>query len=185
MELTRKLQEIIDAISRERETLLREVEGLSEAQLEYKTADDRWAISDLMHHLALSDEANVKLFAIMASQAREKDIPKDTAPDASALGCIDHIKEMAGNRPARAPDRVAPRTHLPVEESLARLAGARQKLIEKVGELSGYDLTQLSFPHPFFKDLDGYQWLLLAGWHEARHTAQIGRIKSHEGFPAS
>ncbi|HET9531801.1 MAG TPA: DinB family protein [Blastocatellia bacterium] len=183
MGLSRKLQEIVDDISSHREAVLKEVEGLSQSQLEFKAADDQWSISDVLHHLALADEANVKLFTLMNAQARERDLPKDATPDESELGCLNHIKQTASAR-ATAPERVAPRTHLPASESLARLGAARGKLLDIVGQISGYDLAHLTFPHPFFKDLNGYQWLLIAGWHEGRHLAQIGRIKSQPGFPA-
>ncbi|HWP43301.1 MAG TPA: DinB family protein [Blastocatellia bacterium] len=184
MGLSRKLQEIVDAISKDRELLLAEVEGLTEAQLDYRPSDDHWAISDVLHHLALSDEANAKLFALMASQAREKELPADPTPDESVLGCVDHIKQAAANQKARAPERVKPRSHLPAQESLARLHAARAKLIETVAQIAQLDLSSLTYKHPFFDELNAYQWLLIGGWHEGRHVAQIGRIKSHPGFPS-
>jgi hypothetical protein len=185
MQLSTKLQEIVDAISSDRAMLIEEVKELNPSQIDYKPSEDHWSISDVLHHLALADEANVKLFRMLVSQARERGLPADPSPDESVLGCLDHIKEGASNQKAKAPERVAPRSHLAPEESIARLGAAREKLIETVGHLSGYDLTSLTFPHPYFKDLNAYQWLLIAGWHEGRHIAQIGRIKSHPGFPAS
>jgi hypothetical protein len=185
MQLPRKLQQIVDAIAENREALLKEIEGLTESQFDFKPSDDHWSISDVLHHLALSDEANVKLFSIMVSQARERNLPADASPDESVLNSLDQIKRTAENQKARAPERVVPRSHLPAKESLARLGAARAKLLDAVGQLGGYDLALLTFPHPFFKDLNGYQWLLIAGWHEGRHVAQVGRIKSAPGFPAS
>jgi hypothetical protein len=37
-------------------------------------------------------------------------------------------------------------------------------------------------PHPRFKDLDAYQWLLLNGAHGRRHTAQIAEVKVSESY---
>lgn len=39
-------------------------------------------------------------------------------------------------------------------------------------------------PHPFLGPWDGYQWILAAGAHGARHTAQIEEVKASAGFPA-
>jgi len=185
MQLSAKMKEIVDAISENRAMLMREVAGLDPSQVDYKPTEDHWAICDVLHHLTLADEANVKLFSLMASQARERNLPADPSPDESVLRCLDQIIETASNTRARAPERVAPRSHLAPEAAIARLRAAREKLLELIGQLSGYDLTNLTFPHPFFKDLNAYQWLLLAGWHEKRHIDQIGRIKSNPGFPSS
>jgi hypothetical protein len=45
------------------------------------------------------------------------------------------------------------------------------------------DLHGHGGPHPVFKMLDGYQWLLLLSGHSARHTAQIEEVKASAGYP--
>jgi DinB superfamily len=179
MQVSRKLQEIADKISSEREALLQSISGLTEDQLNYKPSSDGWSISDILHHLALSDEANAKFAAYILRQAEEKGIPSDPTPDNSVLDCMDHLREPLKTQ-VKAPDRVAPRSHLPAEESIARLKASREKLLGAFEQLSRYDVSQLSYPHPFLGDLNTYQWLVLAGGHESRHTAQIRKIR--EGF---
>ena len=39
------------------------------------------------------------------------------------------------------------------------------------------------FPHPLFGPWDGYQWLLAAASHGARHTEQIREVKADRNFP--
>jgi hypothetical protein len=34
-----------------------------------------------------------------------------------------------------------------------------------------------------FKDLDGYQWLLMISLHSERHAAQIAEVKAHAAYP--
>lgn len=182
MQLPRKLQEIADKISGEREALFQSVSDLTEQQLDYKATDDGWSISDVLHHLALSDEANVKLASLMLKQAEEKSLPPDPAPDASMLACLDHLTEPL-NTKVKAPDRVAPRSHLPAEQSIARLKASREKLMSALEQLGQYDIGQLTFPHPFLGDLNTYQWLMMAGRHESRHVAQINKIRSDAAFP--
>jgi hypothetical protein len=38
-------------------------------------------------------------------------------------------------------------------------------------------------PHPVFGPWDGYQWILAAGCHSARHTGQILEVKADPNFP--
>src|SRR5256885_11481610 len=91
MELSKKLQEIVDAISKSRQALLDTVSGLSEAQLDYKTAEGQWSISDILHHLALTDEANAKLTSRMLKQAETFNLPPDPPPDGSELNSLDQF----------------------------------------------------------------------------------------------
>lgn len=184
MPLTKKLQELVDKISNDRAALLQAIEGLSGSQLDYKPAEDQWSVTDILHHLALSDEASLKLTYIMLKQAEEQSLPPDPSPDGSVVDCLDQFREPMSN-PLKAPARVTPLSHVPAQESLARLNASREKLLENIDLLSAYDLSQLSYPHPLMGSFGAHQWLVLAGNHESRHAAQIKRIKAGEGFPAS
>jgi DinB superfamily len=184
MQLTRKVQEVMDQLSTQRQALLDATSGLTETQLAFKPQGTAWSISDILHHLALTDEANAKLAANMLKQAREKKLLQDPTPEASVLDSLDGFKERLSGGNFQAPERVAPRSHLPAIESIHRLKGSRARITDAVEQLSGYDLTALAYPHPLLGDLNGYQWLIIAGQHESRHTAQIARIKKDLNFPA-
>ena len=181
--MSKKIQELVGAISDMRQEMLDAVSGLSDTQLEYKPAGGEWAISDILHHLALTDEANAKLVARSLKQAQTTGVPLDPTPDESVLNCLDHMADTLRNTRAQAPEFVRPQSHAPSEESLARLNATREKMLESVAQLGEYDLTQLKYPHPLLGDLNLYQWILIAGGHERRHVAQIGRIKAEAGFP--
>lgn len=182
MQLSKKLQEIVDSNSRDRQSLFDSVSGLSAAQLEYRPADGEWSIEDILHHLAISDEANFRLVSMMLKQAEEKGLPADPTPDQSVSNSLDDLKQALEQK-VKAPDLVAPKSQLPAAESLARLEASRAKLNEAIERLASYDLGQLRWPHPFLGDLNLYQWLMMAGRHESRHAAQIARVKADPGFP--
>ena len=181
--LTPKTQEILDRLGEDRAGLLASVEGRSREQLDYRPTDDSWSIGEVLHHLALAHEATVKLMFNMLRRAREEGAPPDPDPTRSMLSAIDDIVPSADRGKARAPARVTPRSYVAPDEALARLDTSRQRLEKTVAELSQFDLSQLTFPHPFFGELDSYQWLLVSGWHERRHTKQIERIQASTGFP--
>ena len=184
MKLTHKLQEVVDQISNERQALLEGTSGLTEAQLAFKPQDAQWSINDILHHLALTDEANSKLAANMLKQATEKSLPQDPTPEASVLDSLDGFEGRLSGGKFQAPERVAPRSHLPAAESLARLQASRERITATVEQLAAYDLRSLVYPHPLLGDLNAYQWLIIAGRHERRHTAQISRIKKDPDFPS-
>ena len=183
MQASKKLQEVLEQISNQRQGLLDASSGLSEAQLDYKPAEGEWSISDILHHMALTDEATAKLTANMLKQAVEKNLPADPTPEASVLGSLDEFTTKIAGGKFQAPERVAPRSHLASSEAIARLRASRESVVATVEQLAAYDLTGLTFPHPALGALNGYQWLIIAGKHESRHTAQIARIKADPGFP--
>ena len=183
MPLTKKVQELDDAMSSHRQALLDEVSALSENQLDYKPGEGDWSISDILHHLALTDEANLKLTFRAFRHAQERSIPEDPTPEQTALGGLEGFAEVLRNTRAQAPEFVAPKSHLPASESIARLQASREKMTESIERLARYDLSQLKYAHQLLGDLDMYQWILLAGAHERRHVAQIKRVKAGAEFP--
>jgi hypothetical protein len=183
MPLSKKVQELIGAITQYRQALLDSVSGLSDAQLAYKPDDATWTINDILHHLALTDEANAKLAARALKHAQERGVGADPTPDESKLDCLNEALAPIRNTRAQAPEFVTPHDHLPAEQSIARLHESRARMVAGVEQLAGYDLAQLKYPHPLLGELDMYQWILIAGGHEGRHVAQIKRIKAAAGFP--
>ncbi len=183
MPLSKKLQEITDRIAHSRQRLLQSISGLSDAQLNYKPSENAWPICDIVHHLALTDEANAKLMSNLLKRSRAENIPPDPSPDDSELHSADDVFARMAEPKFQAPDFVAPRSHLPVDESLGRLKSSRGRMLEAIEQLSSYDLRRVTHAHPFAGDLTAYQWMLIAGGHEFRHTEQINRMKALPDFP--
>jgi DinB superfamily len=183
MPVSKKIQEIVDSVTGHRQALIDSISGLSEAQLDYKPEEGKWAISDILHHLALTDEANLKLISRMVKQATALNVPPDPTPDGSEINCLAPHADTIRNTKAEAPEFVRPQSHEPAEKSLARLEESRKRFMELVEQLGRYDLTQLKYPHPLLGEMNMYQWLVIAGGHERRHAGQIERIKSQPGFP--
>lgn len=183
MPLSKKLQELIDRISRNRENLLQSVSGLSDAQLNHKAEEPAWSVSDVLNHVSLVDEANAKLTSNMLKRARANNLPPDPSPEASVIHSMDDIFTRMNAAKFQAPEFVAPHSNSPVDESLARLKASRERMLANVEQLDGYDLSELTYPHPFAGPLNTYQWVLMAGAHEIRHAEQINRMKSQPGFP--
>src|SRR6266404_1067851 len=183
MALSRTLQELVDHISRQREKLLESISTLSDAQLNHKAEDIAWSVSDVLNHVSLVDEANAKLTSNMLKRARASSLPTDPSPEASVIHSMDEIFGRMNAAKFQAPEFVAPHSHSPVDESLGRLKASRERMLANVEQLDGFDLSALTYPHPFAGDLNTYQWVLMAGAHEFRHAAQIERMKSQPGFP--
>jgi hypothetical protein len=183
MSLSKKLQELVDKISHQREKLLESISGLTDAQLNHKAAETDWSISDVLNHVSLTDEANAKLTSNFLKRARAASPPTDPSPSESVINSMDDIFPRMDGAKFQAPEFVAPQANAPVDESMARLKSSRERMLANVEQLDGLDLSGVTFPHPFAGALNAYQWILMAGAHEARHAAQINKMKSQPGFP--
>jgi len=183
MPLSMKLQELVDRISHQRANLLESIFGLSDVQLNHKSAEDAWSISDVVHHVSRTDEANAKLTSNMLKRARTEQPRRDESPDGSEIRSMDEVFARMGAAKFQAPEFVAPHPHAPIEESLSTLRTSRERMLANVEQLDGFDLRGLTHPHPFAGPLNAYQWILMAGAHEARHAEQIERMKAQPGFP--
>ena len=178
-----KVKEILDAIAGDRLALVDAVKALGPEQTDFRPAPGLWSIDDVLHHLALSEEASAKLMSLFHDRAVKESIGPDPRPDDSVLHSIDSLVARAGDEKAKAPDRVTPRSKVEAGAALARLEAARSRIVDRAEALSAVDGAKLTYRHPFFDELDCYQWLLIGGWHERRHTRQIERIKGHSLFP--
>jgi hypothetical protein len=183
--LSPKAKEVVESISRDRLGLRESVRDLAPEQMDFRPAPGSWSIDDVLHHLALAEEASAKLMAFLHERALKESVGPDPEPDASVVRSIDSILEGVdgADGKASAPDRVTPRSKVEAPLALARLESARSRILESLESLSPFDGRKLTYRHPFFGELDLYQWLLIGGWHERRHTRQIERIKGNSGFP--
>lgn len=185
--MNRKMQEIIATLNDDRNAFLEAIAGLSPQQLEFQPGAGQWSVADIVHHLALVEEANGRLLGMMLKKIAAESVPLDASPDESALGQTNDIRPLMLNRTKKiaAPERVNPQEKLPVEQSLQRLRAAREATCKMAEELSPYDLTALKWPHPVFGDLNLYQWMLSIGLHERRHSFQIQDIRQTANFPTA
>jgi hypothetical protein len=163
-----------------RQSFLDSVKGLSEAQWKYKAGPDRWSIAEVAEHIAISEETLSGMVTGMLMQS-----PAAPEKKEAAKGKEDLIRSSITNRSVRvqAPEMLKPTNRWATQEELVKAFNAsRDKTIKYIKETQD-DLRSHFRPHPIFKDLDGYQWLILISGHSARHTAQINEVKEDQGYP--
>lgn len=184
MALTKKAQEVVDYLSAEREKFLATADGLSDAQLNFKSADDQWSIREIFHHIWMVEGLTARLMANLLKQAVENQLPEDPDTEGSVLASLEaHAERLTGK--FQAPERVVPIDALPLVASIDKMGETRAKLVQPLDELCRYDVSSLVYPHPAIGPINAYQWLLVMGGHESRHRRQINRIKEDSAYPAN
>lgn len=160
-----------------RKQFLDETANLSDAQWNFKPGPDRWSIAECAEHIVLTEEA---LFGMV-----QKILKSPAVPGTNLSSNDEAIMKMITNRTqkAKAPEQLRP-THRwkSREELIAHFKELRDSHIAFIRDTQE-DMRVHVSPHPVFKQLDAYQWILYMAGHSERHTEQIREVKADPNYP--
>ncbi len=180
-------EQVVDALS-----------GLTDAQMNYRAAPERWSIAEITEHLINAEQA---VFMVVTQQIM-KQLPM-TDLSSSVIGRImkspvpenqerrslmkDQVIILtATNRTTKrfqAPEVVRPRGRVAAKADLLNgFERARARTIAYL-ETTQEDLRSHFADHWVFGVIDAYQWFLFLTAHSERHLAQINEVKQSPGFP--
>jgi DinB superfamily len=160
-----------------RERLLQTARGLSLAQLQYKPSSDRWSIAEMVEHVAFVEgriQAGIKKALGQQATTCERALKDDELVER----IVGRTKRM------KAPDVVVPTGRWPLDQLFPEFELARKRSIE-FARTTDAPLRRHSYPHPFFGELDCYQWLLVIPSHSERHRLQAEEVIAAAGFPGA
>jgi len=155
------------------------VKNLSEAQLKFKAAEDKWSAEDCLKHIAASEtmlwQAANGAIEQAANPEKRTEIKMTDEEVKTKIADRSHkVKTMTPLEPQNIAFKNA-------EEALASFKGNRAKLITYVSDTEA-DLRNHVAIFPF-ASLDAYQVILFIGAHSRRHTLQIEEVKMDPNFP--
>ncbi len=172
---------LLDYYQHTADSLREATAGLSESQLQFKPAPDRWSISQCLEHIVLTEKA---LFEY-AKQALEQQ-PTPNRKDEVKVSDEGIIAGMTNRSyKAKASEELSPQeadNYHTAEAALADLEAQRATMVEYINGLSVDDMRDRVADSPF-GPIDGYHSLLLVPAHTMRHTLQIEEVKADKGFP--
>jgi len=164
------------AVTRDR--LVEALNGLTAAQWSFKPAPDRWSIAETMEHIAIVEGRVPDIVGSMAQAPADAPNRDVRQVDAFVLVAVPmrHPK-------VKAPERIAPLGNRTGRQALEDFLANRVRTAALLS--SSPNLRGRVVPHPILGPWDGYQWILAAGGHCARHTGQILEVKEGANFPAN
>lgn len=157
-----------------RERFLAVAKGISDADANALPEAGGWSIGQIIEHVAIVEEAMVRICSKLVSAAREAGRPSD-----GTFSLTDDFSDKAstiGGTKVEAPERVHPTGDLAIAESLERLAASTAAIEALRDDLDAFDGTDHKFPHPFFGPVTAAEWLIIRTGHEHRHTNQIENL---------
>jgi uncharacterized damage-inducible protein DinB len=173
-------QSAIKYLEETRQKVLDSLKDLSDAQWKFKSAPDRWSAAEVAEHIAVSEEAILGLVTERVMKSPAAPEKKEAAKDKDEL-----VRTSVTNRSVKvqAPEMLKPASRFKTREEMIKAFNAsRDKTIEYV-KTTQDDLRSHFGPHPIFKDIDAYQWVLLISGHSERHSLQILEVRADPNFP--
>ena len=163
-----------------KEIFLKEINGLSEAQLNFKTSPEKWSIAQCIEHIAIAETA-----LMLAVQEKLKE-PADPARHATVKATDqDVIKTVTDrSRKSTAPEFLQPKDDKfkSIDDAIKSFIQQRDKNIAYVMSTND-DLRNHYGAHAILGPIDTYQVVLLIAAHSRRHTLQIEEVKADPNFP--
>lgn len=160
-----------------RAQVLKEVDGLSQAQADWRPSDTDWSAGEIVHHLTLAEIGTGKVTSKVL-----KDAGDTVKPFPADLKGFTPIVTPAGGR-ADAPQGVWPERGKPFAQLVAEMKAARERSRQSIERLGAVDPRPLTFSHPRLGALDLAQWWMLQAWHDGVHLDQLRAVKAAPGFP--
>jgi hypothetical protein len=174
----KRLEETIGALDRERARLFEAVDRLDDESLRRKPAPDAWSGIEILEHVAATDAAIVAALGRALQKAKAAGLEPDYS-ESSVFASLAGLAIEPGQARFEAPPRLRPSGTRTVAESLAALRDSYADLVTVLGEVDGYDLTAVRFPHPAFGELNAYQWVAVLAKHLQRHVDQLLAVTGH------
>jgi hypothetical protein len=153
------------------------VKGLSEAQLKFKPAPDRWSVAETLEHIALAEDFLFQNVTGKIMKAPAGPAGRDTAKiDGMVLAMIPDRSHKA-----QAPPPLVPTGRWTPADTLDHFLKSRARTIAFLEATP--DLREHVADSPLGQPLDAYEWLLFIAAHSDRHTKQMLEVKADPNFP--
>jgi hypothetical protein len=167
----------VDHLNQTRADLVAAVQGLSEAQLNFKAAPDRWSVLECVQHITLSSQG---LFGFVQQTLKA---PNDSGfkPTVSDEQFITMIEDRTHKAQAPEPFKPVHSPYKTLDETLNAFTAGRDSLIAYVNTTHD-NLRDHIAVLPFAK-VDAYQLVLMISAHTNRHTQQLNEVKADPNFP--
>ena len=159
---------------------LNSIDGLTAEQLAFKAEPDRWSIAECAEHITLSEDVIFKMAtdrALKAPAAKRDPAVYKKVDQQILASMVDRSKK------GKAPEMLKPSNKWKTMDAMiAEFKEKRKSTLDWV-EKTDADVRGHVAPHPEFKEMDAYQWVLLLSAHTERHTLQILEVKADPKFP--
>jgi len=163
------------------------VNGLSQAQLNWKPAPDSWSIAQCLEHLTVATEGFDQYFEKAIASGRERRSVDGPIPYRPSLLGGWLIKQLVpeATRKVPAPKIFRPAESSSIEGALERFLQQQERFVRFVKDTAGidYNKTKLRSPVTPLMRYSLADAFVLTVVHGRRHLGQAQRVRETPGFP--
>jgi len=171
---------LLEQLQSTRNKLVNDISGLSDEQMNFKPAPDRWSVSECVEHIITAEKSIFEQQQAAVKQPANPEKRKDIKVADTTLIRMMTDRSQKGKAPAdMVPKGLYPTANAAVEAFTAQ----RSQVIDYV-ESTNDDLRNHVIVSPQGA-MDAYQYLLLLNGHSARHTLQLEEVIADPAFPKS
>jgi len=160
-----------------RAALLKEVEGLSQPQFDWRPGEKDWSVGEVIHHVTL---AEINIGKLTTKLLREAEAAGALRPRPEGGVFFERVPPPG---PMQAPRLIWPEHGRSKADLLAGIKAAREKSRHSFERVAQIDPRPLVWKHEFLGDMHLGQYWTIIRVHDLQHVEQIGKIKSAPGFP--
>ncbi|NOT49753.1 MAG: DinB family protein [Chitinophagaceae bacterium] len=153
--------------------------GLSEEQLNFKAAPEKWSVKECFYHIAATEKG---LWSMLENALKASPNPEKRAEvKVTDEQLVEMIKDRT--KKAQAPEPFQPKniSYKNLDEAVDDFKTSRTAHI-KYMKTSTEDMRNHVVQMPFGY-IDCYQLYLMIGAHSNRHTQQMNEVKADPAFP--
>lgn len=170
----------IEYLKHTKRLFLDSVKGLSDEQLKWKAAPDRWSVFEVSEHIALAESF---IFDLISGQVMKAPANPTKTSGVTIEMIMAKVPDRTQKFPAPEPIRPdkSPWTTMP--DTLTAFKQRRQTTIDFVDK-GNDDMRERFFMNPAFgQEIDAYLWIAFLSAHTERHVKQILEVKANANFP--
>jgi len=185
--LVKDLQEYqrqIEAVNEDARDL---IEGLSEAQVNWRPTPAHWSIAECLDHLTVTNHELIERIEAAISDARSRSL---TSRGPFRYGMIGNMIVRSMEPPVKmkfkAPKIFKPRPDQSLEAVTRDFFAVQDELQRLIKDANGINLARVKITSPVTKlmKLSLGQAFGLIATHERRHVWQARQVKGNQTFPA-
>lgn len=170
--------DIFEYLDETKEGLEESVEGLSDAQMQFKPDAESWSIAEIIEHINIVEGA---LKSMLEAKFAEDPTPELKAEvkmtDEQILAFITDRGQKVKTQEQFEPTA----RYISADEAIEAFNDQREDIVDF---LKDTDVEMRNYINEFpFGKIDAYQTVLFMAGHTARHTQQIEEVKQSAGFP--
>lgn len=174
---------LVEAVELARDGVIAAIEGLTEAQAQFRPGEGEWSVAEIAEHLYLTEFSGVSMMWAAVDGVRAGVPWRGDRPHRGK-----HIEEIIAEtwRPReKAASVTTPRIGGPIPFWASSLRSLRPVLADLGEGLGSVPLADVVFPHFLSGPLDARQRLEFLRFHIERHLLQVRRVETSPGFPVS